>query len=159
MLRSPGVGQDKQRARRLPTRGLARPPCAACFSAPLRAMEIQQAHQGPSQQPKITRNITSRLHICTLKTQIGVSKREKCKFWVHCAIPEPHPGVPSMPNQTIAPNKQPPYSEVGFQISGTISPILGIGLGSRLRTLTVQGCMACSTCTAPTIPTTLAVAA
>eukprot|EP00983_Pelagomonas_calceolata_P079172 1154560-Pelagomonas_calceolata.AAC.18 len=31
---------------------------------------------------------------------------ENCQLLVYTAPPEPHPGVPSMPNQTLAPNKQ-----------------------------------------------------
>eukprot|EP00983_Pelagomonas_calceolata_P041941 1138272-Pelagomonas_calceolata.AAC.11 len=60
MPRAPGVGQDKQRARRWPIRK----------------------------------------NICILEIGVGMPRREKRQFSVHKAPPEPHLGVPSMPNQT-----------------------------------------------------------
>eukprot|EP00983_Pelagomonas_calceolata_P123341 1160996-Pelagomonas_calceolata.AAC.6 len=80
-------------------RGLTRP---SCFCVPLHGTKSDK-HQGPSQQPKTTYNVTSRLPTLTL-LEFGP---EQCPFknGIHQgAPPEPHPDVPSMPNQTSAPN-------------------------------------------------------
>eukprot|EP00967_Tisochrysis_lutea_P025861 scaffold29847_cov14-Tisochrysis_lutea.AAC.1 len=55
---------------------------------------------------------------------------EKCKCLVHRDPPEPHSGVPSMPNQTLSPNKQIITLWSGFESVWLLSPLFGLGCGA-----------------------------